>query len=99
MHRNIWKEDAGLADEARHTPRFRELYKRWRETFKRVLRFFGKWRFAENGDLGLDNPKSSGIIITLSHLAAFLNHTDFLELLWRSRLVGRGRMIGNHVGP
>ena len=52
--------------------------------------------FSENGDLGLDNPKSSGIIITLSHLAAFLNHTDFLEQLWRSRLVGRGRMIGNH---
>ena len=60
----------------------------------RLSAFFRKKRI-----LGLDNPKTSGIIITLSLLAGLLNHQNFLEQLWRSRLVGRGRMIGNHVGP
>ena len=49
--------------------------------------------------LGLDFGKSSGIIITLSHLATPRIQKLEPEQLWRSRLVGRGRMIGNHVGP
>ena len=52
-----------------------------------------------HGDTQLDFGKSSGIIITLSHLATPRIQKLEPEQLWRSRLVGRGRMIGNHVGP
>ena len=44
----------------------------------------------------LDIPAGFGIIIKLS-CGSELHIVCFPEQLWRSRLVGRGRMIGNHV--
>ena len=37
MQRHIWKEYEELANDARYTPKYRELYKRRKETIERVF--------------------------------------------------------------
>ena len=37
VQRHIWKDYEGLADDARYTPKYRELYKRRKETIERVF--------------------------------------------------------------
>ena len=37
VHRHIWKDYEELADDARYTPKYRELYKRRKETIERVF--------------------------------------------------------------
>ena len=72
---------------------------RFRNALTRRAGSLGSPPFLIKSFLGLDFGKSSGIIITLSHLATPRIQKLEPEQLWRSRLVGRGRMIGNHVGP
>ena len=71
---------------------------RFRNALTRRAGSLGSPPFLIKSFLGLDFGKSSGIIITLSHLATPRIQKLEPEQLWRSRLVGRGRMIGNHVG-
>lgn len=64
------------------------------------LRLFQKWGgenfLWETSNFFLDIFVCFDIIIKLSHDRE-VNVGNLLEQRWRSRLVGRGRMIGNHV--
>ena len=51
--------------------------------------------FLKSIEIFLDFIRDSVIMITLSRDG--MSSESVLEQLWRSRLVGRGRMIGNHV--
>ena len=42
VQRHIWKDYEDLADDARYTPKYKDLYKRRKETIERIFRRQGK---------------------------------------------------------